>query len=184
MKDLNPLHHFLGVSVELWSDDLFLHQHQCARDILKRTGMSDCKPWSTLVNTQAKVSSDMGAPVSDPTAYRSLVGALQYLTFTRPDIAYTVQQVCLHIHSGQPGVVLGEEVECGLRSKTEEQSRWGRSSSTEQSQSQSGSRLAAWINAGWRIATARRAFDWGRHEGEQIRWGGRAAKSQEVEGDL
>jgi hypothetical protein len=25
MKDLDPLHHFLGVSVEQWSDDLFLH---------------------------------------------------------------------------------------------------------------------------------------------------------------
>jgi hypothetical protein len=59
--------------------------------------MSDCKPCSTLVDTQANVSSDMGGggPVSDPTAYRSLVGALQYLIFTRPDIAYAVQQVCL-----------------------------------------------------------------------------------------
>jgi hypothetical protein len=36
--------------------------------------------------------------VSDPTAYRSLAGALQYLTFTRSDITYAVQQVCLHMH--------------------------------------------------------------------------------------
>jgi hypothetical protein len=27
-----------------------------------------------------------------------LAGALQYLTFTRPDIAYAFQQVCLHMH--------------------------------------------------------------------------------------
>jgi hypothetical protein len=60
--------------------------------------MSDCKPCSTPVDTQAKVSSDMGAPVCDPTAYRSLAGALQYLTFIRPDIAYAVQQVCLHMY--------------------------------------------------------------------------------------
>jgi hypothetical protein len=60
--------------------------------------MSNCKPCSTPVDTQAMTSSDMGAPVSDPTAYRSLAGALQYLTFTRPDIAYVVQQVCLHMH--------------------------------------------------------------------------------------
>jgi hypothetical protein len=36
------------------------------------------------------------APVSDPIAYHSLARALQYLTFTRPDITYAVQQVCLH----------------------------------------------------------------------------------------
>jgi hypothetical protein len=91
MKDLSPLRHFLDVSVEQRSDDPFLHQHQYARDILERAGMSDYKPCSTPVDTQAKVSSDMGPPVRDPSAYRSLAGALQYLTFTRPDIAYAVQ---------------------------------------------------------------------------------------------
>jgi hypothetical protein len=40
----------------------------------------------------------MWTPVSDPTAYHSLTGALQYLTFTRLDIAYAVQQVFLHMH--------------------------------------------------------------------------------------
>jgi hypothetical protein len=94
MKDLGPLHHFLGVTVEQRSDDLFLHQRQYARDILEcdgmNDGMSDCRPCSTQVDTQAKVSSDMGAAISDLTAYRNLAGALQYLTFTRLDIAYAV----------------------------------------------------------------------------------------------
>jgi hypothetical protein len=53
MKDLDPLHHFLGVSVEQQSNDLFLHQHQYARDILECAGMSDCKPYSISVDTQA-----------------------------------------------------------------------------------------------------------------------------------
>jgi hypothetical protein len=52
--------------------------------------MSNCKPCSTSVDTQAKVSSDMGATINDPTAYRRLSRVLQYLTFTRPDIAYVV----------------------------------------------------------------------------------------------
>jgi hypothetical protein len=59
--------------------------------------MSDCKPCSMSVDTQAKVS-DMGAPVTNPTTYRNLAEALQYLTFTGPDISYAVQQLCLHMH--------------------------------------------------------------------------------------
>ncbi|WVZ89726.1 hypothetical protein U9M48_036091 [Paspalum notatum var. saurae] len=39
-----------------------------------------------------------GHPVADPTGYWSLAGALQYLIFTRLDIIYAVQQVCLHMH--------------------------------------------------------------------------------------
>jgi hypothetical protein len=42
--------------------------------------------------------SSEGAPVADPSKYRNLVGALQYLTFTRPDVQYAIQQVCLHMH--------------------------------------------------------------------------------------
>jgi hypothetical protein len=34
MNDLGHLHHFLGISVEQRSDDLFLHQRQYARGIL------------------------------------------------------------------------------------------------------------------------------------------------------
>ena len=98
MTDLGRLHHFLGVAVQRHRDTLFLSQRQYTLDILTRHGMSDCKPCSTPVDTCAKVSADVGPSVDDPTAYRSLVGALQYLTFTRPDIAYAVQQVCLHMH--------------------------------------------------------------------------------------
>ena len=66
-------------------------------DIIERAGMSSCKPCSTPVVTCSKLSAD-GSPVDDPTHYRSLAGALQYLTFTRPNIAYAVQQVCLYMH--------------------------------------------------------------------------------------
>ncbi|GKD24419.1 ribonuclease H-like domain-containing protein [Tanacetum coccineum] len=51
----------------------------------------------TPIDTESKLGSD-GDPVSDPTLYRSLACSLQYLTFTRPDISYVVQQVCLHMH--------------------------------------------------------------------------------------
>lgn len=63
--------------------------------------MANCRPCSTLVDLSAKLSTTDSAPVSDPTHYRGLAGALQYLTFTRPDIACAVQQTCLHMHNSR-----------------------------------------------------------------------------------
>ncbi|WVZ53780.1 hypothetical protein U9M48_004676, partial [Paspalum notatum var. saurae] len=98
MMDLGDLHHFLGISVTRSVDSLFLSQRQYASDLLQRAGMAECHSISTLVDTRAKLSATDGAPVADPTEYSSLAGALQYLTLTRPDLAYAVQQVCLFMH--------------------------------------------------------------------------------------
>jgi hypothetical protein len=67
-------------------------------ELLDRAGMSECKPCLTPVDTNPKVAAADGVPVTDASDFRSLAGALQWLTFTRPDIAYAVQQVCLHMH--------------------------------------------------------------------------------------
>ncbi|KAJ0647711.1 putative RNA-directed DNA polymerase [Helianthus annuus] len=98
MTDLGRLHHFLGIKVDQFSQGLFLSQQQYAKEILARANMSACKPCNTPVDLSSKLSASDGPPVSDPTLYRSLAGALQYLTFTRPDISYAVQQVCLFMH--------------------------------------------------------------------------------------
>jgi hypothetical protein len=60
--------------------------------------MVDCKPFLTVVDTQAKVSAKSRPHDANPTHFRSFAGSLQYLTFTHLDIAYTIQQVCLHMH--------------------------------------------------------------------------------------
>jgi hypothetical protein len=98
MKDLGPLSYFLGIAVTRSSDGLFLSQQRYAHDILHRANMGDCNPVLTPVDTNGKLGTDSGPPVDDPTLYRSLAGALQYLTFTRPDLSYAVQQVCMHMH--------------------------------------------------------------------------------------
>jgi hypothetical protein len=76
MKDLGPLHHFLGVSVQHQTDVLFHTQCQFAFNILERAGMVDCKPVLTSVDTHIKVSIESELPVADRTHFRSLVGAL------------------------------------------------------------------------------------------------------------
>jgi hypothetical protein len=91
MKNLGPLHHFIGITVERRPDDLLLHQRTYMLDILKRAVMADCKPCTTPVDLQAKLVGDSRPPVEDVSQFQSITGALQYLTFTRPDIAYVVQ---------------------------------------------------------------------------------------------
>nr|XP_043629836.1 uncharacterized mitochondrial protein AtMg00810-like [Erigeron canadensis] len=61
--------------------------------------MANCNPVQTPVDTSRKLRSNVGAPISDPTEFCSLAGAVQYLTFKCPDISYVVQQVCMHMHA-------------------------------------------------------------------------------------
>ncbi|XP_057417977.1 uncharacterized mitochondrial protein AtMg00810-like [Lotus japonicus] len=98
MNDLDPLSYFLGIAVTCHVSGLFLSQSTYARDILARTGMALCNPSATPVDTKQKFSSSSGTRCEDATLYWSLASALQYLTFTRPDISY-VQQVCLQMHA-------------------------------------------------------------------------------------
>ncbi|GJZ08408.1 ribonuclease H-like domain-containing protein [Tanacetum coccineum] len=97
MTDLGPLNYFLGVSVTRNTSGMFLSQQKYATEVLERAGMLTCNPCRTPVDTDSKLPA-AGDPVSDPTLYRSLAGALQYLTFTRPGISYAVEQVCLFMH--------------------------------------------------------------------------------------
>jgi hypothetical protein len=98
MTYMGSLHYFLGIPVTRDSSGMHLSQANYAAEILDNAGMTACKSATTPVDRSPKLSASAGPPMSDPTEYRSLAGALQYLTFTRPDIAYVVQQVCLHMH--------------------------------------------------------------------------------------
>ena len=78
------------MNVQCSGSGVLLSQRQYMLDILDRAGMADCKTCSTPVDTNPKLAAD-GPSVQDASDFRSLAGALQYLTFTRPDIAYAVQ---------------------------------------------------------------------------------------------
>lgn len=54
--------------------------------------MVSCHPCSTpFIIKKSKV-------IDDPHFYRSLVGALQYVTITRPDLTYAINTACQYIH--------------------------------------------------------------------------------------
>nr|GFC22343.1 ribonuclease H-like domain-containing protein [Tanacetum cinerariifolium] len=76
---------------------LFLSQKKYACELLECANMVNCNPLRTHVDTDSKLGPE-GVAVQDPTLYCSLARGLQYLTFTRPDLSYAVQQICLYMH--------------------------------------------------------------------------------------
>ncbi|GKE47323.1 ribonuclease H-like domain-containing protein [Tanacetum coccineum] len=97
MTDFGPSHYFLGISVSRDVTRMFLVQRKHALEILEHASMLNCQSCRTPVDIESKLDAD-GPPVSNPTLYRSITDALQYLTFMRPDLSYAVQQICLCMH--------------------------------------------------------------------------------------
>ncbi|XP_071712323.1 uncharacterized mitochondrial protein AtMg00810-like [Rutidosis leptorrhynchoides] len=89
MTDLGPLNYFLVNNIKL-----IIVSYTTKKNI---TDIANCNPCQTPIDIGTKLTTS-GPPVKDPTMYRSLAGALQYLTFTRPDIPYAIQQICLFMH--------------------------------------------------------------------------------------
>jgi len=75
-----------------------LRQHKYILNILTRAGMTSCKPVDTPVSP-SKLAIHPDHLFSDPTRFRQIMGALQYLTFTRPNICFAVNRVCQYMHA-------------------------------------------------------------------------------------
>jgi len=93
IKDLGPLHYFLGVEVIQTATGLFLSQHKYIVELLERTKIIDAKAVLTPLSTTISLNKDNGSPSTDATFYRSVVCSLQYLSMTRPDIAFFVNKL-------------------------------------------------------------------------------------------
>jgi Reverse transcriptase (RNA-dependent DNA polymerase) len=99
LKDLGPLHFFLGVEVKSTKDGLHLSQSKYIKDVLTRAKMHNSNPYPSPMVPTSSLSRFDGDPFDDPHLYRSIVGALQYATLTRPDIAFAVNKVSQFMHS-------------------------------------------------------------------------------------
>ncbi|WVZ19244.1 hypothetical protein V8G54_006566 [Vigna mungo] len=71
---------------------LMLNQRKYCLEILAEFGLTGCKPSPSPSNPTVKLRDDANDLVLDPTAYKRLICKLQYLTNTRPDISFVVQQ--------------------------------------------------------------------------------------------
>lgn len=90
MKDLGEMYYYVGLEVWRNNGRTIITQSKYTNEVLKRFHMNECKSVSTPLKQNIKLRSDDGTKEVNGTMYRQLVGSLNYLTTTRPDIAYAV----------------------------------------------------------------------------------------------
>ena len=92
LKDLGPLHYFLGIKVQRDVSSMYLKQSKYIGDILRKFKMENTSSCPTPMITGKQFTVE-GEKLQDPTMFRQAIGALQYLTNTRPDIAFSVNKL-------------------------------------------------------------------------------------------
>ncbi|KAL2226108.1 UNVERIFIED_CONTAM: Retrovirus-related Pol polyprotein from transposon RE2 [Sesamum indicum] len=77
---------------------IYLAQTKYIIDIIADTGLLDAKAIPTPLLVRLKLSSETGPMLPKSESYRQLIGRLLYLSYTRPDISYSVQQLSQYLN--------------------------------------------------------------------------------------
>ncbi|XP_031116789.1 uncharacterized protein LOC116020454 [Ipomoea triloba] len=93
IKDLGNLSYFLGIEAFRTPKGINICQRKYALEILQENGFLEAKPAKTPSVPGQRLTNLEGTLLEQPEIFRRLVGKLLYLTNTRPDITYAVQQL-------------------------------------------------------------------------------------------
>ena len=99
IKDLGKLKYFLGREIPRSNSGIVISQRKYTLDILAGTSVLDCKLVDTPMDPNVKLVLGQGESLQDPGRYRRLVGKLNYLTITRPDISFPLSVVSHFLQS-------------------------------------------------------------------------------------
>nr|GFB95414.1 hypothetical protein [Tanacetum cinerariifolium] len=78
----------LTLFIRRFKDDILVVQSNYMLEILKKYGMESCDPVGTPMEIKDKLDLDQNGTPVDATKYRSMIGALMYLTSSRPNIVH------------------------------------------------------------------------------------------------
>ncbi|XP_026397073.1 uncharacterized protein LOC113291795 [Papaver somniferum] len=100
MKYLGPLHYCLSVEAHFDSSakKMLRTHNKYMLDLIRKHNMIGCKPCKTPVDQGKRDSAFDGYILQDASAYKSLIGGMQYLTLIRPDITDAVHYVSQFMH--------------------------------------------------------------------------------------
>ena len=98
-KDLDKLRYFLGIEVAQSNNSIFISKRKYTLDLLEEIGLMNSKHVDTPMDPNAKLLPSQGEPLSDPEKYRRLIGKLNYLIVTHPDISFAVSVVSQFVNS-------------------------------------------------------------------------------------
>ncbi|KAF3668615.1 putative LRR receptor-like serine/threonine-protein kinase-like [Capsicum annuum] len=99
LKDLRLLHYFLSIEVLRTKEGIVFSQAKYVSILLAAHNISECKPVTTLMSSMASLSLKDNTPPADATLYRQVLGKLQYLSFTRPDISFQINKLSQFMHA-------------------------------------------------------------------------------------
>ncbi|GKA19973.1 retrovirus-related pol polyprotein from transposon TNT 1-94, partial [Tanacetum coccineum] len=88
MSMMGEMTFFLGLLVNQSPCGIFINQSNYVLEILKKYGMETCDPIGTPMEIKDKLDLDQNGTLVDAMKYRSMIGALMYLTSSRPDIIH------------------------------------------------------------------------------------------------
>jgi Reverse transcriptase (RNA-dependent DNA polymerase) len=99
IKDLGHLYFFLGIELTTLTNGLNLTQTRYISSILDQANMMGAEPISTPLAIAPPLYKFGSEVMPDLSLFRSIVGALQYVTITQPDIAFAVNRVSQFMHN-------------------------------------------------------------------------------------
>ncbi|XP_019246351.1 PREDICTED: uncharacterized protein LOC109226003 [Nicotiana attenuata] len=103
--------YFVGLEIARSKDGISVCQRKFALELISDLGLAGSKPATTPLEVNQRLTSvaydkglaaddtEIDEAMEDATSYQKLVGKLLYLTMTRPDIAYAVQNLSQFMHS-------------------------------------------------------------------------------------
>jgi hypothetical protein len=95
MSMMGELQFFLGLQIKQSKEETFVHQAKYTKDIVRKFKMEDSKAMATPMSTTTTLDADEEGEHVEQKEYQSMIGSLNYLTATRPDIQFSV---CLCAH--------------------------------------------------------------------------------------